>query len=116
MALVNLNTADFLEEGTNITLTKTDNTIVIDAIPSGTASGTDTYSVTINGVTSYSSLSVFIINFTNANTGSSTLNINSLGAKTLKKAVSTNLASGNILAGQCHVLIYDGTNFQVVGL
>jgi len=37
MALVNLNTADFLEEGTNITLTKTDNTIVIDA--SGGGSG-----------------------------------------------------------------------------
>jgi len=82
----------------------------------GTASGTDTYVVTISGVSAYTSGDAYIVNFTNANTGSSTININSLGAKTLKKSVSTNLASGDILAGQEFLIVYDGTNFQVIGL
>jgi hypothetical protein len=52
---------------------------------------------------------------TNANTGSSSLNLNSLGAKTIKKNVTENLVSGDIKAGQIVPLVYDGTNFQIVG-
>ena len=56
-----------------------------------------------------------VVNFlaTNANTTTSTLNVNGLGAKTLVKDVSTNLAAGDIAAGQMVTAIYDGTNFQV---
>jgi len=85
-------------------------------IESATASGTDTYTATISGVASYATHDIYEIIFTNANTGSSTININSLGAKTLKKSVSTNLASGDILAGQSFIIVYDGTNFQVIGI
>lgn len=52
----------------------------------------------------------FTSNF--ANTGSATVNVNSLGAKTIKKLDgATNLVSGDIANGQTVTLIYDGTNF-----
>ncbi len=49
----------------------------------------------------------------NANTGASTINVNGLGVKSIKKNVSTALAAGDILANQIITLIYDGTNFQL---
>ncbi|WP_425447721.1 hypothetical protein [Dethiothermospora halolimnae] len=52
--------------------------------------------------------------FNSTNAGPCTININSLGAKAIKKDVSTDLESGNIKANQIGVMIYDGTNFQLV--
>lgn len=54
----------------------------------------------------------FITNF--AVTGSATVNVNSLGAKTIKKLVAgakTNLASGDISSGDFVQVVYDGTDF-----
>lgn len=48
-----------------------------------------------------------------ANTGAATLNVNSLGAKSIVKDVSTALDTGDILAGQFVNVIYDGTNFVI---
>ena len=48
------------------------------------------------------------------NTGACTLNVNGLGAKTIKKSVSTDLSNSDILAGQIIMVIYDGTNFQLI--
>lgn len=48
----------------------------------------------------------------NANTGASTANVDSTGAISIVKNVSTALASGDIPAGGIVELIYDGTNFQ----
>ena len=51
-----------------------------------------------------------------ANTGAATINISSLGAKTIKKAaggITTDLADNDIRAGQIVDLVYDGTNFQM---
>lgn len=50
------------------------------------------------------------------NTGACTLNVNSLGAKTLKKNYNSDLVTGDILAGQIVIAIYDGTNFQVLSV
>jgi hypothetical protein len=47
-----------------------------------------------------------------ANTGAATLNINGLGAKTMKKLVTTDLAANDIILGQMVIVMYDGTNFQ----
>ncbi len=57
----------------------------------------------------------FTISFkaANANTGSSTLNVNSLGAKTIYKNKNQTLQTGDILAGQMVTVKYDGTNFQL---
>lgn len=52
---------------------------------------------------------------TNANTGAATLNVNSLGAKSIKKNVVDDVVANDIKAGQIVPLIYDGTNFQIVG-
>lgn len=48
------------------------------------------------------------------NTGAATLNIDSLGAKTIKKNHDTDLASGDIEIGQKVLVAYDGTNFQMI--
>lgn len=56
---------------------------------------------------------VFKANF--ANTAAATLNLNSLGAKTIKKVDgATDLAANDIANGQIVVVRYDGTNFQMV--
>ena len=48
----------------------------------------------------------------NANTGASTVNVNSLGTKSLKKSDgSTDVATGDIPAGQYVTFIYNGTHF-----
>lgn len=52
----------------------------------------------------------------NGNTGSSTLNVDGLGVITLKKNVNTDLDEGDILPGQVVEAVYDGTNFQVLGI
>jgi hypothetical protein len=50
------------------------------------------------------------------NTGATTLNINGLGAKTLKKQVSNDLIANDIILGQMVIVIYDGTNFQILNI
>lgn len=49
------------------------------------------------------------------NTGSATVNGDGVGAATLKKAGSTNLAAGDIKNGVIYEALYDGTNFQLQG-
>lgn len=50
----------------------------------------------------------------NTNTGATTINVNALGAKTIKKGQgTTDLVAGDIVAGQVISLEYDGTNFQL---
>ena len=49
------------------------------------------------------------------NTGSSTLNVNNLGAKTIKKPNGNNLSAGNLKAGSVYTVVYDGTNFILQG-
>jgi len=87
-------------------------TINIEGVAGGTATGTDTYALTLTGFTAYTSGQLIKVKFTNANTGAATININSLGAKALKKSGTTALASGDITATQAFLLYYDGTNFQ----
>lgn len=81
-----------------------------------TAANTDTYTCTMAiAPADYTVGRFFLIKFTNANTGAATLNVNSLGAKSIKKNGSTALAAGDIAAGQILLLGYDGTNFQLSG-
>jgi len=49
----------------------------------------------------------------NGNTGTTTININSLGAVSVTKNGMTGLASGDLAAGGMYLLMYDGTEFQV---
>jgi hypothetical protein len=54
----------------------------------------------------------FLTNF--SNTGSATVNVNTLGAKTLTKIGGTNLASADLGSGVEVVCIYDGTNCEII--
>ena len=65
-------------------------------------------------ITAYTAGQIFYMKATNANTGASTVNVNSLGIKSIKRDGSTALTAGDILADEIVTLIYDGTNFQLV--
>lgn|SRR3990167_4280659 len=79
------------------------------------STGIDTYIAIANPMLiSYFSELAIITKFTSANTGASTINLNSLGAKAIKKNVSIALGAGDITAGGCYLLVYDGTNFQLI--
>lgn len=78
------------------------------------SAGTDTYAITITpAITAYVTGMQFRFLADVANTGAATLNVSGLGPVTIKKNVSTDLAIGDILAGQIVVVEYDGTNFQM---
>lgn len=85
-----------------------------------TASGTDTYTVSISvtglysGAETYTSGDKFTIIFTNANaTTTPTLNINSEGAKTIVDNKGNAVAAGDV-HGVLN-LMYDGTNLRIIG-
>lgn len=48
------------------------------------------------------------------NTGAATMNVNGMGAVSIRKFGGTALASGNLVSGTWHIIICDGTNFQLV--
>lgn len=91
-------------------------TFTANGLRSGIAAGTDTYTVTIAGVTSYAVNDTYVIQFTNGNTGASTLNINGLGAITLFKYNDVPVLAGDIGAGHQFIVSYDGTNFELIGI
>lgn len=76
---------------------------------------TDAYLIAPNPpITAYTAGQIFYMKALNANTGASTINVNSLGIKSIKRDGSIALTAGDILAGEIVTLIYDGTNFQLV--
>ncbi len=81
-----------------------------------TVSGTNTYVCTFNfpQIKSYFVGLRLRVLFTNGCTGTSTINLNNFGAITIKKSVSTNVVTGDILAGAILDLTYDGSNFQLI--
>jgi hypothetical protein len=86
-------------------------------IAHGTASGTDTYTTTIAGVTAYNDADAYLIRFTTGNTSSATLNINSLGAIPLHRNNDGALIGGDIIDGAEMLCVYNSTTnrFQVIG-
>ena len=79
------------------------------------AGANDTYVITLSPVpASYTTGMVIQFKANTANTGAATLNVNSLGAKTIVKDYNLTLANNDILANQLVSVIYDGTNFQLL--
>lgn len=69
----------------------------------------------VPAITAYTVGQIFSFKATNANTTTSTLNVNGLGAKTINKAGgATALSSGDIAAGMIVLVEYDGTNFVML--
>lgn len=81
------------------------------------AGANDTYVVTLTPApAAYVTGGHYRFKANTANTGVCTVNFNSLGAKTIKKAaggITTDLADNDIRAGQWVDLVYDGTNMQM---
>lgn len=67
------------------------------------------------GLSAYATGQCFRFTSAGANTGATTLNINSIGAKAITKYGTTALASGDIPSGAVIEVVYDGTQFQLVG-
>jgi len=79
---------------------------------------TDAYKIALDGAHTLTAGLEVTFKAVTANTDGATLQVNSLTAKDLVKAatgaVTTALATGDILAGQIVKAVYDGTNFQVI--
>jgi hypothetical protein len=102
-------------DGTNLQILGKLSSIGYD-VHTATAAGTATYTATLSpAITAYSATEVYWIKFTSANTGASTLNLNSIGGVAIKKNGTAALAAGDIAAGQIYAVAYDGTNFQILG-
>lgn len=88
----------------------------IGIIYGASSTGDDTYTLSAPLSAYVTGMSVFLKPDT-GNTGAATLNINSLGAKTIKKISGGSLVDlddGDIEAGQIVHLVYDGTYFQYI--
>jgi hypothetical protein len=90
---------------------------ITGVIPKGTASGTDTYTATVTGVTAYTDGDAYLIRFTNGNTTSATLNLNTLGAKSLYRNNDGALIGGDIWDGAEMLCVFNSTldGFQCIG-
>jgi hypothetical protein len=84
------------------------------AIYAASSTGNDSYAITFSpALASYTTGLTVRFKADVANTGVCTLNINSLGAKTIKKNVTSDLEDNDILANMIVTVVYDGTNFQL---
>ncbi len=53
-----------------------------------------------------------IVKIGTTNTTAATLNVNSLGAKSITRQDGSTLVAGDLVTGTEYVFVYDGTNFQ----
>lgn len=97
---------------TRVSVGSTNVTVSASVNYAADAQASDTYVITLSPVpVAYVEGMQVIFKANTANTGAATLNVNSLGAKTIVKAVSTALSNNDILAGMMCLCVYDGTNF-----
>lgn len=77
--------------------------------------GSDAYAITLSpAITAYVTGQIFLFKANTANTGAATLNVNGIGAKTIKKNKDQTLADGDIKAGALVLVQYDGTDLQML--
>jgi hypothetical protein len=77
--------------------------------------GTNTITGTMTpDLTSYSTGMMVIFTPANNSTGAATINIDSLGAKSIVKGDGTALENGDLQASAIHFMLYDGTNFVLL--
>jgi hypothetical protein len=108
--------------GTDTGGTGAKNWVLPSDIAANTQSGTfvyaadgeasDTYVITLTPtLTAYTEGQLISFKANTANTGAATLNVDTLGAKTIKKFHDQDLEDGDIEAGSIVDVRYDGTNF-----
>lgn len=67
-----------------------------------------------HALTAYAAGIVYMLKANHTNTGAATLNVDGLGAKSIKTADGGDVIAGDIVSGGLYLLAYDGTNFQIV--
>lgn len=78
------------------------------------AGSTDAYAISLSPApTSYATGMVVHFKANTANTGACTLNVNGLGAVSIKKSYNVELVDSDIAANQLVSVVYDGANFQM---
>ena len=78
-------------------------------------SGTNTITASMTpALTVYSAGMILVFTPANNCTGATTINIDSLGAKSIVKGDGTALESGDLQASTTHAILYDGTNFVLL--
>lgn len=79
------------------------------------AGSNDSYVISLSPApASYTAGMIVFFKANTVNTGAASINVNSLGVKTIVKRVNTTLANGDIPALALCMLIYDGTNFVLL--
>lgn len=80
----------------------------------GTTTGTNTYvATTATAITLVPGL-VVLVKIGTGNTGASTLNINGTGAKAIQR-LGAAVSTGQLVGGAVYQMVYDGTNFHIIG-
>jgi len=89
--------------------------LAAEAVNAGTA---DDVVVEIESVVAYNSGDYYKIFMPEANTGAMTININGIGAVDIKFGgnLDMDMAAGKIMANTVNVFIYNGVNFEFVGM
>jgi hypothetical protein len=103
--------------GTSSDFVKGDGSLSRNGINNIVALGTDTYTATLTGITSYINGDCYLVRFPNGNTTGCTLNINGLGAIQLYRNNDGPLIGGDIEAGAEMLCVYNSTanTFQCIG-
>lgn len=79
------------------------------------AEANDSYAITLDpAISAYAAGQEFVFKANTANTGAASLDVNGVGAVTIKKNTDQDLATGDIEAGSIVKVVYDGTNFQLI--
>ena len=82
----------------------------------GSVTGTDTYIVAMNVTqVGYQEGKTYLLSFANTNTGAATLNVDTLGAKGIKKGANVDLAASDIVVGKIYEVRYNlaDDNFKI---
>lgn len=86
---------------------------VVNTVMTDTGSA-NAYAVTAPYITAYTAGIALLFKAANSNTGPSTINVSSLGNKSIRRQDRTGLTSGDIVKNGVYLLAYDGTYFQIV--
>ena len=81
-------------------------------VGNGTANN---YTAAINGITGYVEGMAMALKIPVANTGATTVNVNNLGAKKIKKSNGNDMKSGDLKANSIYTLRFDGSVFILQG-
>ncbi len=109
-----LNNQEFVNQYANAVSSAQSLSDIIFAVDGGS---TDDYAISVDPAPSaYVEGNLFLFKANTANTGACTLNVNGLGAKALKINKDQDPPSGYIKAGSIVVVVYNGTNFEIVSV